>query len=1072
MLLRKRIIEYCVDHYKLVTVLAVGITVLIGLLAALPSVYPAHFPFLNKISIDTDPENMLPADEAVRVFHNQMKQKFSLHDMVVVGVVNNADKDGVFNPVTLKDIVELTNYAKTLNWPVDSKTTDKTARKATDKATNNGADKGIIDKAVSDNDTPGNNVPNNNGIAGKELPGSGLPDNGLPGGGLPDNGLPGGGLPGNDLPSSGLPGGALPSSGTETNIAGDNNTHQNQPVKTEGVIVRDILSLSTVDNIKPDLGAIHMGWLMRQAPTTKKQSLAVRDNALRIPFMYDTLVSKDGKAVCLYLPITRKSLSYKVYAALKKKIATFKGPEKYYITGLPVAEDTFGVEMFRQMAISAPLAALVIFLLMFAFFRKIVVIISPMLVALMSVIFTMGLLIIFGFPIHIMSSMIPIFIMPIAVLDSIHIISEFFERYQATKDRRQTIIKVMDELFMPMLYTSLTSTAGFASLALTPIPPVQVFGIFVAMGIMWAWVLTIAFIPAYVMFIKPKTLEKFGVVHVEGQGVQLSPLGRFLHNMGYWTVRRAKSILAITCIVIAIAIYGISLIVINDNPIKWFSKGHPIRVADRILNQHFGGTYMAYLTFKAKDIKYTPKAFLNELNQQADKRSANIKADYPKAPRAFAEIKKLAVSLAPKAKSRKDILDQLAKIAQTKVDNAPNDDLYDAWDQVSLFLDQMRQQSQVFKNPTVLNYLSNLQKSMLSTGMVGKTNSLADIVKTVYRDMYEGKQKYYIVPNGSDKIAQCLIQYQSGHRPYDLWHFVTPDYRRVSIWVQLKSGDNRDMSKVVKYVNNYIAKHPLPAQLVPYGKWFGLTYINVIWQQRMVSGMLQAFLGSFLVVFILMTILFRSALWGFLSMVPLTITIAAIYGVVGLIGKDYDMPVAVLSSMSLGLAVDFAIHFLARGRVMYNHYGNWAKTVPQIFGEPARAITRNIIVIATGFLPLLLAPLVPYRTVGILLASILMVAGVATLLLLPALVTMLEKYLFAAKLSKMSLTCNFAASLASLIALVLTVVISIHQYGAAGWATLTIITLALVPVLAIICWLVSRRCKCRIIQGEDCKGKK
>ena len=89
--------------------------------------------------------------------------------------------------------------------------------------------------------------------------------------------------------------------------------------------------------------------------------------------------------------------------------------------------------------------------------------------------------------------------MPIAVLDSIHILSEFFDRYQETRDRRKTLTAVMQTLFMPMLYTSLTSAAGFASLALTPIPPVQVFGIFVALGIMAAWVLTILFIPSYVM---------------------------------------------------------------------------------------------------------------------------------------------------------------------------------------------------------------------------------------------------------------------------------------------------------------------------------------------------------------------------------------------------------------------------------------------------------------------------------------------------------------------------------------------------------------------------------------------
>ena len=97
-----------------------------------------------------------------------------------------------------------------------------------------------------------------------------------------------------------------------------------------------------------------------------------------------------------------------------------------------------------------------------------------------------------------MSSMIPIFIMPIAVLDSVHILSDFFDRYQDTKSRRETMRHVMGTLFTPMLYTSLTTAVGFLSLALTPIPPVQVFGLFVAFGVMVAWVLTVTFIPAFV----------------------------------------------------------------------------------------------------------------------------------------------------------------------------------------------------------------------------------------------------------------------------------------------------------------------------------------------------------------------------------------------------------------------------------------------------------------------------------------------------------------------------------------------------------------------------------------------
>lgn len=162
----------------------------------------------------------------------------------------------------------------------------------------------------------------------------------------------------------------------------------------------------------------------------------------------------------------------------------------------------------------------------------------------------------------------------------------------------------------------------------------------------------------------------------------------------------------------------------------------------------------------------------------------------------------------------------------------------------------------------------------------------------------------------------------------------------------------------------------------------------------MVWGMLRAFLGSFVVVLLMMTVLFRSPLWGLLSMIPLTLTIGLIYGVIGLIGKDYDMPVAVLSALTLGLAVDFAIHFLARARELYSAADGWEGTIGRVFAEPARAITRNVIVIAIGFTPLLAAPLVPYNTVGVFLAAILFLSGLATLMILPALLRLLEKPLF------------------------------------------------------------------------------
>jgi hypothetical protein len=176
--------------------------------------------------------------------------------------------------------------------------------------------------------------------------------------------------------------------------------------------------------------------------------------------------------------------------------------------------------------------------------------------------------------------------------------------------------------------------------------------------------------------------------------------------------------------------------------------------------------------------------------------------------------------------------------------------------------------------------------------------------------------------------------------------------------------------------------------------WAGLPYVNIVWQDKMVSGMQISLLSSFAIVFLMMVFLFRSPLWGLISMLPLSITIMAIYATIGFIGKPYDMPVAVLSSLTLGLSVDFAIHFIQRSRMIHKRTGNFKETFTQIFEGPGRAISRNVLVIAIGFVPMFFSNLVPYITVGTFFFAIMTVSGAVTLLLLPALSVALRRKLF------------------------------------------------------------------------------
>jgi predicted RND superfamily exporter protein len=846
------LVNFSMKYPKRVTAIMVVITLIMASL-------------MTMIQVDTDPENMLSEDEEARVFHNSVKKEFTLHDMVVVGVVNEKHPQGIFNVKSLKKVHELTAYAATL------KSKDGHKR----------------------------------------------------------------------------------------------------------VLSEYIIAPSNVDSIEQaGKGQVRFDWLMKTPPKTEKEALKIRAQALGNPLLKGTMVSEDSKAIAIYLPVSEKDFSYEVREKLLEKIETLKGDDKFYITGLPVAEDTFGVEMFIQMAVSAPLAMIAIFILMLLFFKNIKLIISPMIIALVTVVITMGLLIGTGNTVHIMTSMIPIFLMPIAVVDSVHIISEFYDRYDKKKGKTKTIIEVMNHLFKPMLFTSLTSSAGFISLVITPIPPVQVFGLFVSFGIMLAFFLTVVFIPAYIMFLDE---DKISNIKKDDSNEKESGLGKFLKKVSFFTYNRAKLIISVALIISTIAVYGITKITINDNPVKWFKKSHPIRVSDKVLNSHFGGTYGSYLVLEGKKSDLTLSDLSKLVLSKVTDKKIRQSIETP-----------VAQSLSS-SKTEKDFFIALEKKIEDIADNASDED-YDKLMEVIDITGSIKNRGEVFKDPATLNYISALQNHLGTIDVVGKSNSISDVVKKVYMELFEGKKEYYRIPDSKNGVSQTLISFQNSHKPDDLFHFVTPSYNKATIWVQLNNGDNKYMEGVVKSVAGYIAKNPPPSELKV--AWAGLTFLNTVWQEKMVKGMVKSFLSSFIVVFLMMAFLFRSPIWGLLAMIPLSITILLIYGVIGFIGKDYDMPIAILSSLTLGLAVDFAIHFIERIREIYKEKGDLKETFKDLFEEPARAITRNIIVIAIGFTPLLFAPLVPYQTVGIFLASIMFISGVATMILIPAIVKSLKGIFF------------------------------------------------------------------------------
>jgi len=102
------------------------------------------------------------------------------------------------------------------------------------------------------------------------------------------------------------------------------------------IIGREVIAPSVVDNLKQaELGSLLQEYLMPVPPTTREQARVIRDDAMENPLYKGTLVSEDGKAVCLYVPIHDKTFSYNVAALIHELTKDWPAADQVFITGLP-----------------------------------------------------------------------------------------------------------------------------------------------------------------------------------------------------------------------------------------------------------------------------------------------------------------------------------------------------------------------------------------------------------------------------------------------------------------------------------------------------------------------------------------------------------------------------------------------------------------------------------------------------------------------------------------------------------------------------------------------------------------
>ncbi len=282
-----------------------------------------------------------------------------------------------------------------------------------------------------------------------------------------------------------------------------------------------------------------------------------------------------------------------------------------------------------------------------------------------------------------------------------------------------------------------------------------------------------------------------------------------------------------------------------------------------------------------------------------------------------------------------------------------------------------------FKQPGALEQLIVMQDDVeTSLDIVGDSFSLSDYLKRMNKVMHADNEVFNTIPNSSELIAQYLLLYEMSGDPENLWQVVTDDFKKVNLTFQLKSDNSKALNSAIDIVEKYRSDFDkLRIEL----NYAGSGYKALVFTDLILKGQVSSLLMSLIIVVILLGFIFKNYKLGFIGAIPIVITTFISFGIMGLFNIPLSSTTALISSIAIGIGIDYAVHFIDRYRIYAEGTGDKKLTMQHTMYHSGRAILFNAVVVIAGFMVLMASVFPPNRTLGGLISLNMLTSFIGTL---------------------------------------------------------------------------------------------
>lgn len=300
-------------------------------------------------------------------------------------------------------------------------------------------------------------------------------------------------------------------------------------------------------------------------------------------FMLGNLFSENGKALAFQIK-HKNYLSKQACDTLSmamQEVVLNAGFDNAHVIGRAIGQGYYVDVMKRELMIFVSLGIWLITLFLWISFRSFWGIWVPITVVLLSVVWILGFMKITGKEIDLMLIVLPTIIFVVGMSDVVHVLTKYYDELRAGRPKYEALKVSFKEIGLATFLTSLTTSIGFLTLLTSSIRPISEFGVYTAAGVFIAFLLAYTLLPAVLILSKAPA--------VSGERLKKVFWTRQLHRSLAFTIRNRKRILAVSVAVIAICLYGMSRIEVNNFILEDLREGDKLKKEFVYFEENFSG---------------------------------------------------------------------------------------------------------------------------------------------------------------------------------------------------------------------------------------------------------------------------------------------------------------------------------------------------------------------------------------------------------------------------------------------------------------------------------------------------